>query len=248
MAMASKATVLELTSTGVANHLNVYAGYISGATTGSFNGCPVQTCPNSVTHTITLQVKYPHGMFGALGKQVLPPTGQANTTSFDVSPSCYPIFGDPSDPECNVAISGLAHCDFSGQTLATPGPPPDWPQFRYLHSWDDYVTVVGYPGSMPGSWGATATCGASVDSCQIPTTSVCASYISPFETFDVEIAGPGATQLGAESLAEEQCSYGDPHENRAWEVIGVYNPADPGGPGSCVPTRVLLSAANTPCQ
>jgi hypothetical protein len=117
--------------------------------------------------------------------------------------------------------------------------------FRDLQSWDGYATAISYP--IPNGYGATATCGSSIISCQIPTYSVCDQYISHFQTFDVEDVGVGANPYATEQIALAQCKIGDPKKGRAWAIVGEYDPNDPGGPGSCVPTDVMAALANTPC-
>jgi hypothetical protein len=193
----------------------------------------------------------PGGIGGALGEASGPPTAQLSASTWAAHPLCDPLFGPVDDPTCQPSMP-VGENDCSAAGIISPGPtlppPAEWPQFRYVHSWDQnkLTTVVAYP--IPGGWGATAYCN-TYNTCQIPTVSVCQQpfhgYIPEVEIFDVEAVG-AVSSITATTAAQEACFAGE--YPSAWAVIGVYNPADPGGPGSCEPTTVSKSVAETPCQ
>ena len=77
-------------------------------------------CPHGAVHTATATTQFPHSYFtihshSASGS----PSTNLDTTMFDVSSACDPLFGDPSSPECAVEqlSGGKVMCSIMGGLL-----------------------------------------------------------------------------------------------------------------------------------
>jgi hypothetical protein len=218
---ASKSSVFALPSTGHPYHWNVYAAYVSGTTSGTWEGCPGpgNVCTGGVTHTATLQVKFPHGIWGVKGTDAKPPAQQVNANSWDASPGCDPLFGDPADPECQDSATGSVLCSQSGENLASPPQPPAETESYDVVKWsgDFYPGPPVGPNSL-GIYLNFAQCGFNHNgTCQYGQVAVC-------QTAEVDAIGWGNSADEAYAHALKQCSTGP------WGQMNLYTP---GVTGSC---------------
>jgi len=215
MTSGRKGSTFALSNIGNAPyHLNVFAGFVQGTTTGSVTNCPTNPCPPSgVTHTGTIKVTLPHGLYGAQNQQGVAPNVNMNVYSFDTSPTCDPIYGDPSDPECQGLATGSVICSVSGSNF-TPGGPSQPPHIgAHFSEWvgsytGNYVidsqTVTGFP---PNNllYIAKIDC-AATDTCRPPTSAVCSPpRIAGIVTEGGAQYGNGATAAGALAAAVNGC-------------------------------------------
>jgi hypothetical protein len=146
-------TIYGLDSSNRPYHWNILTLYESGATTGSDTNCPgpSQPCSNfpGVTHTGTIQLKFPHSLGGQQVQQTVPPTTNMDISSWDVDWLCDPL-ENPNDPECAAVSFGQVTCSL-GHTLASvpiipPFPcilnliPPKWTGWAHFVTIDVYVS------------------------------------------------------------------------------------------------------------
>jgi hypothetical protein len=228
VASETKASTIALDTYGDPYHLNVYAGYMSGTTTGSLNGCPPPTtCNGGATHTGTLKITYPHGLAGARSQQTVSPTTNMNVSGFDFSPTCDPIFGDPSDPECFASVSSDSGvvCNVSQQTLHTPPAPPPLPKSNTYGEWDtSHLLMISEPWGN-GGWHSEQKCGVTMR-CSGTTRPVC-----PVATWDWDLFVPHATKSFVDEASLEICSKTGP-----WHWVQSYIPGQV--PQSCFEVKV----------
>ena len=231
MTTGRKGSTFALSNIGnVPYHLNVEAAFMSGTTSGTFpNGCPPPngSCTNA-THTGTLRVFFPHGLSGITGTSAVSPTTNMNAVSYDFSPTCDPLYGDPSDPECHVQATGSVLCSQSGHNFQPQGPPAPPPVPNPGH-WAEWVG--SYNGTYTVQWsgqvlsdlaGAEIWCTAT-NTCRPPTVSVCPPpFINGKVLEGGADIGPGATPASAIAAADKAC--------RRHSVAGA-GPPDP-GPGA----------------
>jgi hypothetical protein len=226
---------LALDASGIPYHYNVYAPYLQGNTTGTWNNCPIDGCPSGAEHQVTLDVEFPNSLtsnpananFGAATYV----NAQATTTAHPGT--CDFFFGNPQSAGCTPKVpTGKALCLVSLATLATPGPVPKLLNSVYYHSWD--ATRTTYATPIIGGFVGTAECGASINACQPPTKPVCGQgpVYYPTETFDAFMMGPNADPNIAQGIAAKKCVTGNPP--RAWKVFSQY---ESGAPLTCTPKK-----------
>jgi hypothetical protein len=227
-----KGMVLGLTSTGAPQHLNVYAGYISGSITGSWpNGCH-GTCPPGVTHTATLQVQLPHGLNGYKGFSQGTPSTNLNAVSFDYTPTCDPFFGDPNDLNCIPTMSGLVLCSALQQGIYFPDPVPTISNSIDAKSTTSVRGVYAVPLLLGAGWGATAICGVTANACATFTSATC-NQTTQIE-LDYAALGPNITEATAIADATALCDSG-----AAPNSFKLENTYETGNPATCVNTKVV---------
>lgn len=65
--------------------------------------CNIGQCPTGSIHTATATTGFPHGWFkNSVGTASGIPSGTLNAVSWDVTPNCDPLFGDPNSAECTI--------------------------------------------------------------------------------------------------------------------------------------------------
>lgn len=230
MSGVSKATVIATDQAGHhPYHWNVYAGYIGASTTGQWTGgCPGpgNICNPNATHTGHLQVKFPHSLNGTMQNQTIPYNGSMNLTAWDANPNCDLLFGNPSDPECQVTASGNEHCDQSGANLGNVSEPG-------FHSSEDWVTwngsqALGMTGATARGYKTTVQCGIN-HACVAGTSAKC-----QIQTINGTVYG--GTYAGSRAGAAIWCESSMP-----WSVTSAYDPnADP------VECLQLIQSQNVP--
>lgn len=221
---AGKAMTIALDAGGHPYHLNWYARYFNATTSGSYNGCPVQTCPNSVTHTLTIQATLPHGLYGAQGKITGSPTYNLSTSSYDVGLQCDPFFGDPSDQNCIPTVTGDAHCDFSGADLGGPGPVPTINESVDAVGFSGRIITSGYVLVTPEFYIGDALCSALIDACAPLTSPACSGTTQAVDVQAVSV-GPNASGVLAQAAAQNACTTEGAAPN-AWKVEIEYEGSD----------------------
>ena len=214
MTTGRKGSTFALSNIGnVPYHLNVYAGFISGTTSGTYaNGCPppASCTGTNATHTGTLRVFLPNGMSGTTGTSAVSPTTNMNAISMDFSPFCDPLFGDPTDPACHAQATGSVLCSVSGHNFQPQGPPAPPPipgahWSEWVGSYNGTYTVRSAGHIMPDVYVATINCTAT-DTCRPPTTAVCAPpFINGIAVEGGEDIGTGSTAAGAIAAAVKGC-------------------------------------------
>jgi hypothetical protein len=151
-------------------------------TSGAFNSCPPPTgqCNTNTSHFGDLRVWLPHGRAGINAHVQVPPTTDVGPylQSYDFSPSCDPIFGDPSDPECIPQASGGIQCSqtafqFAGTGGNTPPPPIGHAWSEWVGSYSGSYVIENQTFIPPNIYEASISC-AAVNTCRPPTAARCA--------------------------------------------------------------------------
>jgi hypothetical protein len=226
-----KAMVFGFDTSGHPYHWNVYAAYINGAMTGSWNGCPfAQTpCTSGVTHTGTMQVNFPHGIAGAQGTWTGSPTVQMNANSWDATASCDLLFGDANSPECHPNVGGGAVCNMTLASLGSASTPPPLSKSHDYQAATSAAYNIGEDG--PGLWSGVVTVQLT-SACTPPTTAVCA--LTPPASY--KFRAQGSTQYDVQAALSVQATSGP------WLFLSTYIAGQ--GKASC--THLNVSARQSP--
>jgi hypothetical protein len=117
-------------SNNVSYHLNLLVPTVTQTVSG-FWACPANGCPTGSYHTITAVAAFEgngglHGTGGVTAQNSAYPETQMQAVAKEWGTGCDPIFGDPSDPNCNPNINGAANCPVMGplQQFGAPGGGP----------------------------------------------------------------------------------------------------------------------------
>lgn len=97
-------------------HFNATVFTITGRMSGSFD-CNVfpNGCPQGAMHTAKVTVSWlAGGIIPQSGTVVGTPSQFLNAAISSSTQNCDPVFGDPSDPVCQVQISGVVLCSAMG--------------------------------------------------------------------------------------------------------------------------------------
>jgi len=221
LTLSQKGYILALDSGGHPYHWNVYAAYIYGATTGSWDGCPGPSdhCAPGVTHTGKIQVKFPHSLNGVMGTWTGAPTSNMNANSWDANVLCDPFFGELTDAECVPTSTGQEVCNATGESLGSPPQPPSWQPSRDFGIYTG-VRNIGTPYSMGnGWWDVSYDCYTThTGACNPGTVAVCQkqSYSGDIQSNSSE---------AAVAAAHLQCQTGP------WSFLSMYNTGQ--GAASC---------------
>jgi hypothetical protein len=137
-----------------------------------------------------------------------------NANSWDASPGCDPLFGDPADPECQDSATGSVLCSQSGENMASPPQPPAESESYDVVKWsgDFYPGLPVGPNSL-GIYLNFAQCGFNHNgTCQNGQVAVC-------QITSVDSIGYGNTPSEAQTMALNGCSTSGP-----WGQLHLYTP------------------------
>ncbi len=241
MTTAQKGMSLSLDSSGHPYHLNVYAGWISGQITGSFNGCPGPSdpCAPGVTHTGKLQVKFPISagiqQGGTLFTQAVSPTTYMSLSAYDISVACDPFYGDPADQNCipTDPVNGV-NCSASGTDFlggGSPPPPVGRPNKSLdVRAWDHSTQMSNERQTGDGYYGE-ATFGSTTNACAPATVPTCPGRDSvgpkAFQCFDTIRNGVDLHDCAPSDVEFKALNYAhnrslDATPPGAWSMIDTY--------------------------
>lgn len=100
-------------------HLNNTKIGVSSSTTGYYD-CNVfpNGCPAGSTHTATVNIHFTSGGHPGSGSSVGTPAQTLDALGTAFTEDCDPVFGNPSDPECQSTTDGAVICSVMGAIFA----------------------------------------------------------------------------------------------------------------------------------
>lgn len=238
MTAMSKAMMVGLIG-GQPNHLNIYAGFISGTTSGSVNQCPdaAHPCGQTAQHQAGIQVTLPGGLMGNSNNQITQASAGINVSSLDFSPKCS-LFGSRNDPNCQATSTGYITCLVSGAAFAGSAAEKHPPKIFGdafsidMRGWDNQMFMYNERPTGDGGYYGEAKFGATANACKPNTHASCAwnGLIGPkaFRCYDTIINGQHQNDCAPGDVEAKALKYGDEHsishvpDPRAWMMIDTY--------------------------